>query len=229
MPQSHPEERDSETMVLVDLRTGHKLADRVHHYVRTAILEGELGPGSRIVEAHLAQQLGVSRSPVREAVSRLAQEGLVTVSGLRVTVRDMPAEEIRDLLWIRCALHGTAAALATPRLTAEDIHEMDRICDAMAEAATKQDSDAVAGFGEQFDAIFERACGNLRLQQILREVREYVGRFRRVSAAQPGRAPESAREHRELLAAFKSRDAAEAEKQARAHVLSVMRSLLESR
>ncbi len=213
-------------MVKVDLRTKHKLADRVHDYLRAAILNGELDPGSRIVEAHLAERLSVSRSPVREAVSRLEQEGLVVVDGLRVMVREMPPEELDELLWLRCALEGLAALLATPKLTSEDLQAMSDSCTSMESALAGGDFPALSSLGRQFDEVFLAACGNLRLQRSLKEVKEYIERFRWVSAAQPGRAPEVVREHRAVLEAFQAGDGAEAERRVRAHILSARRSLL---
>ncbi len=210
-----------------DIREGHKLADRVHAYLRTGILSGQLAEGERVVEADLARQLQISRSPIREAIKRLEQEGLVVVDRLRVVVRDVPRSEIDDLFWIRSALEGLAALQATPRLTATDLEHLEHLCDAMQSAAGQGDAVALADLGNQFHGVFATASGNHKLGEMLRSIKEYVDRYRAVSAARPGRGQETITEHQQILAAFRARDAAAAEQLVRRHVLGAKRALLD--
>ncbi len=215
-------------MDLSTLTVDHKLADRVYALLRAAILKGDLAAGERVVEADLARQMGISRSPIREAIKRLEQEGLVVVSRLRIVVREVPPSEIEDLFWIRCALEGMAALLATPRLTAEELETMQSLCDAMDGAANRSSVTELSAFGDQFHGIFLEASGNPRLRATLKEIKEYVDRYRNISAGRPGRSYETVSEHRRILAAFRSRNSAEAERLVRDHVLAAKRALLGS-
>lgn len=208
------------------LREGHKLVDRVHGYLRKAILSGEIKPGTRLVETELAKKLGVSRSPVREAIMRLQQENLVAISALRVMVVELPPSEIEDLFWVRYGLEGLAARLATPKLSGKDLETMRRLCSAMNTASEERDFDAVSKLGNDFHCVFIEACKNDKLRRMLADVKAYIDRFRSVSAATPGRDRETVREHLAILEAFQARDPDLAEQLVRLHVYGAKRAVL---
>lgn len=194
------------------------LANLVHAKLRAAIINGELAPGERLVETLLAKQLDTSRSPIREAIKRLEQEGLVSVSRLKIVVRSVPPSDVDDLFSIRCALEGMAALLATPKLTSGELDAMERLIDSMREAARQQDVLAVTELGNRFHRTFISASGNTRLQEMLGSIKDYVDRFRNVSTAHPGRGVTAVREHVAILDAFRARDAILAERLIREHI-----------
>jgi DNA-binding GntR family transcriptional regulator len=215
--------------IKIDLTEKYKLADQVYAHLRAMILKGEIRVGVRLFETEVAEQFGVSRSPVREAIKRLEQEGLVVVDRLRVIVREIPESEIKDLLWVRCALEGMAAWLATPRLTDHDLRCMENLCDRLAAAqndpATHDDFELHARIGDEFHSVFHGACGNQKLLDMLAEVKEYISRYRGVSAGRPGRGPQSLQEHREIYDAFRLRDPDLAEARLKTHIVRGMRLL----
>src|SRR6266568_1907115 len=113
---------------LSPLTDQQSLQERTYVALRAALLDGEYLPGERIYEAAIAQALGVSRNPVREAVRRLQQDGLLDVRPhYGIYVATIPPEEIEDIYRIRGALEATAAALAAERMSDEDIEDLGRI------------------------------------------------------------------------------------------------------
>lgn len=213
-------------MLDTNLREGHKLSDRVHAYLRAAILEAQIKPGERIVEVDLAKKLGVSRSPVREAIRRLEQERLVEVTGLKVTVRQIPLPEIEDLFWIRCALEGMGAWLATPKLTSADFKEMETLCGSMEQALERKDFETLSRLGDEFHNVFIKASQNEKLQDMLADVKAYIARFRSVSASTPGRGGESIKQHRQILEVLRARRPEQAERLVREHIISAKLALM---
>src|SRR5438552_4302674 len=116
------------------------LWQRVHERLREQILSGELEPGTELAEVALSEQLGVSRGPVREALGRLASEGLVIVRPRRgAVVRSLSTEEFLELYQVREALEMMAVKLAVPRLTAEDIDGLRGLIEAMARHAERDE------------------------------------------------------------------------------------------
>src|SRR5438128_8801086 len=109
------------------------LWQRAYDHLREEIIAGHLEPGAELAEVALSEQLGVSRGPVREALGRLASEGLVTVRPRRgAVVRSLSAEEFLELYQVREALEVMAVKLAVPRLHAEDFAELQGLIETMA-------------------------------------------------------------------------------------------------
>ena len=114
------------------------LWQRVHERLREQILSGKLEPGAELAEVALSEQLGVSRGPIREALGRLASEGLVTVRPRRgAVVRSLSKEEFLELYQVREALEMMAVRLAVPRLRQEDFEELQRLNETMARHAER--------------------------------------------------------------------------------------------
>src|SRR5919202_528505 len=114
------------------------LWQRVHERLRDQILSGDLEPGTELTEVALSEQLGVSRGPIREALGRLASQGLVTVRPRRgAVVRSLSKEEFVELYQVREALEVMAVKLAVPRLRAEDFGALEELIDAMARHAER--------------------------------------------------------------------------------------------
>ena len=115
------------------------LWQRVYEHLRREILDGSLAPGTELLEVALSEHLGVSRGPVREAIGRLAAEGLVTVRPRRgAVVRSLSKEEFLELYEVREALEQRAVLLAVPRLGPEDLAELSRLNEAMEEYAARE-------------------------------------------------------------------------------------------
>lgn len=184
------------------------------------LVSGRLLPGTRLTEERLAAELGVSRTPIREALRRLAQDGLVELLPRRgINLRRLSRAEVRELYQIRGVLEGLATFLATNRLTQEDI-------DYLKAGAEQEAQDLAAGKAEFWDLDVElhgmliERCGNGRLQKMLESLHN-ISRYSRsqyVGTRDP--ANPSHGEHLAILDAIEQRDPALAEKKMRDHLLA---------
>ena len=197
------------------------LGERAYRRLRDGIVQGTLRPGSRISERSMANALGISAQPVREALRRLEQDGMVVTLPRRGTVvAEIGPERLAELGRIRAALEGVAAALAAERMSGDDLAELAKIVRGMRSATAAADTEALAELNERFHAILQGATGNLFLVKSLEALRAYddLGRLRAIGSA-PKDMPKALREHASILAALKARDAALAEARMRHHVL----------
>jgi len=187
------------------------LWQRVYGHLRSEILDGSLEPGTELLEVALSEHLGVSRGPVREAIGRLAAEGLVTVRPRRgAVVRSLSKEEFLELYEVREALEVRAVMLAVPRLRPEDLAELERINDAMHEHAQREDVAAYFEANVEFHLRLIEASANTTLQRFYRQLLGQLGRYRLRSLTLRGNLQRSVAEHRAILRAAKRGDAARA-------------------
>lgn len=179
-------------------------AEAVHARVRQWIVEGPLEPGEVIRDAEIARALGVSRTPVREALLRLQAEGLVETSPARWTrVAPLKLDQAANLYAVGAALDALAAEQATPRLTEADLAEMQRANDrslTTAEPAELQAAD------DAFHAVYHRAAANPIIANVLDSVLFEIRRLERVNFRDPGTPEVAYREHSAILHAFRQRD-----------------------
>ena len=184
------------------------LWQRVYDHLRTEILAGRLEPGAELAEVALAEQLGVSRGPIRAAIGRLASEGLVTVRPRRgAVVSSLSKEEFLELYQVREALELMAVKLAVPRLQPEDIAALQQLIDQMAAHAERN---RVAEFFEAnagFHARLVDASGNTKIAELYRQLLDQLGRYRTRSLLLRGNMQRSVAEHAAILRAVKRRDA----------------------
>jgi len=186
---------------------GRTLWERVHDHLRDEILSGRLTPGTELSEVALAESLGVSRGPVREALGRLATEGLVTIRPRRgAVVRALSNDEFIEAYQVREALETMAVRLAVSQLTAEDLSALERAIDEMVDFGNAGD---VLGFFEAntaFHLVFFDAAGNRMLADLYRQLRAQIDRHRLRSLELRGDVQRSIAEHRAILRAAKAGD-----------------------
>jgi DNA-binding GntR family transcriptional regulator len=186
---------------------GRTLWQRVHDHLRDEILSGRLTPGTELSEVALAESLGVSRGPIREALGRLAAEGLVTIRPRRgAVVRELSGEEFIEAYQVREALEMMAVRLAVPRLTREHVAELERSIDEMTTCGEGGD---VTGFFEAnatFHQVFFEAAGNGMLFDIYRQLRGQIDRHRPRSLELRGDLRRSIAEHKAIVRAAKTGD-----------------------
>jgi DNA-binding GntR family transcriptional regulator len=197
-------------------------ADTVYASLKRDILGGILAPGSPLREEELGRSHQVSRTPVREALSRLESEGLAARhprSGL--VVSDPSLDEIVDLYVLREALEGLAARLAAERRTELDLARLDMVLKAAEEGMHKGDAEREIRLGQEFHFLIWRIAGNQPLQRAISDVHESVQRFQPNTLSYPGRSEHSLQEHLDLLEAVRNRDAPAAERIAVEHVRQV--------
>ncbi|HXH98615.1 MAG TPA: GntR family transcriptional regulator [Gaiellaceae bacterium] len=202
------------------------LWERVYDHLRTAILEGQLEPGTELAEVALSEELGVSRGPIREAIGRLASEGLVTVRPRRgAVVRPLSKEEFLELYQVREALELMAVKLAVPRLTDAEFEELAALNREMEEHAKRGE---VTRFFDANLAFHERlleACGNKKLQELYRQLLGQLGRYRMRSLSLRGNMQRSVSEHATILRAARRGDAERAARLMSEHIRVPQRRL----
>jgi DNA-binding GntR family transcriptional regulator len=210
------------------------LQERTYQSLRSALLEGDYLPGDRIYEAALAQALGVSRNPVREAIRRLQQDGLLDVRPhYGIYVAEIPADEIEDVYRIRGALEATAAGLAAERMSDHEIGELGRILAEQQAAAGRSDGlprEAVsAAQADRFHHAIHVGARSPRLLTLLEQIYAQVTHFRNLTLRMPGRAQVSAAGHAEIYDAIAGRDHAAAEQRMRNHIDDARQALVRQR
>lgn len=183
------------------------LAADIASLLRRSIVKGELGPGTRLIEAEIAQQLGVSRGPLREAFRILETEGLLeSYPGRGSFVAEVGERDIREVYSLRGFLEERAIRMAAENATAEDLQELERILASMFEAAKQGDSSGV----QELDFQFHRKIWEIADHHLLREVLEgLTTRIRRFLAVQTelyGDLAEGISDHQQMLSALKNGD-----------------------
>jgi DNA-binding GntR family transcriptional regulator len=183
------------------------LWQRVHEHLREEILANRLTAGTELQETALAAELGVSRGPVREAIGRLAAEGLVVVRPRRgAIVRSLTKDEFIEAYEVREALEVMAARLATARLGNEGLARLESLTTAMEQHAERDEVDAFFEANAAFHASLVEAAGNSRLREMYAQLLGQMNRYRRRSLALRGSLQQSVAEHRAILAALESGD-----------------------
>lgn len=205
--------------------THRPLRDIVTAELRRLILAGELTPGERLVEDRLAQRLGVSRNPVREAIRVLATEGFVEVTPRRgAAVSRLPAEEAEELFDVRMALEGLTARLAARKVTPESSDRLRRVLDSARVAVDDGRLDEVADLNTAFHTAVAEEAGNAYLSLVVGPMlRRAQWVFHQTAQY---RAPHSWTEHLTLYEAIATGDECEAEARAVAHVAAARNSYL---
>lgn len=179
------------------------LRDVVFNTLRTAIITGEFAPGERLMEIALADRLGVSRTPVREAIRKLELEGLVVMIPRRgAEVARITEAALKEVLEVRCALEELAVELACERADKPGLEQLKAAHEAFVDAVKKGDTLEITNQDEVFhECIFELAQ-NKRLVQTVNNLKEQMFRYRMEYVKDPSYHQELIREHEELLAAI---------------------------
>lgn len=187
--------------------------------IREAIVSGSLAPGQQLVEATLAEWCGFSRTPVREALTRLVQDGLACRGDSGVIVRTRSVEEILDVYDIRIVLEAKAAAVAAERRTTVDLWTMQQAAEQF-QVCDRTDYATMAETNKKFHRTVWVASHNEPLMGLLERLTLYLGRYTRTTLSVPGRYKQSQDQHRELVLAIQSRNAKAAAKVATEHFAS---------
>lgn len=177
--------------------------------IKRAILDGTFEPGTALVESSVAEWCGVSRTPVREALTRLEQDGLIARTDRGVIVRERTPEEILDIYEVRIALETVAARMAAERATALDLVRLERLC-TLAEEADPTNGDELAERNREFHRGVVRASHNESLIDVLDRLDMHLLRYPATTLQYPGRWEKAVVEHRNLVDAIASRDASRA-------------------
>jgi DNA-binding GntR family transcriptional regulator len=216
-------------MTSVDRSTTETLAptanrsDILYSRLRRAIVQGQLQPNQRLIEAELAETLSVSRTPVRETLQRLALDGLVSRHRRGWVVREHGAAEIKHIYACRAALEGYAARLAASEAPEERLAEIEEILYSVVDYSNRDEMVAV---NERFHEAIIEAAGNPLLAELAHRSRLYFFNRRVAKLYTDAEAAHSRAQHIRLLTALRARNADEAEAVAREHIATALETIL---
>ena len=213
-------------LVPIRLDNYKPLREMVFESLREAIIHGRLKPGERLMEIQLAEEMGVSRTPVREAIRKLELEGFVVMVPRKgAYVAGISLKDIVDIFEVRAALEGMAAGLAAERITEEEMDELERSL-LMINVTGEDDLAAIVKADAAFHELIYKASRNQRLVQIITHLQEQIQRFRMTSLSQPGRTKIVLDEHKKIVEAISDRNVELAQTLAREHIENAEQILL---
>ena len=216
-------------LIPVKLDNYKPLREIVFESLREAIIGGVLKPGERMMEVRLAEEMGVSRTPVREAIRKLELEGFVIMVPRKgAYVAGISSKDVSEVFEIRAAFEGLAASLAAERITDAEKEELERVLVVKAASVQANDFASLIEKDTEFHEMIYKASRNERLMQIISNLREQINRFRMVSLAYPGRGKEALEEHKKIAEAIADRDFVLAQALAQEHISNAKNALLEA-
>lgn len=203
------------------------LRDVVFNTLRQGILMGELKPGERLMEIHLANRLGVSRTPIREAIRKLELEGLVIMIPRRgAEVANITEKSLSDVLEVRRALDALAVELACDRITEEEIALLRAACREFEQATASKDTKVIAKADVKLHDIIVAATGNQRLVQLVNNLSEQMYRYRFEYIKDASRHPMLVEEHRDIYESLVARDKEAASQAVKKHIDNQKQSIM---
>ena len=195
------------------------LRDVVFNTLRQAILTGELKPGERLMEIHLANRLGVSRTPIREAIRKLELEGLVTMIPRRgAEVAQITEKSMKDVLEVRRTLDALSAELACERISPEEEEALKKACQNFEEAVKTKDAKIIAKADVALHDIIAAATGNQRLIQLINNLAEQMYRYRFEYIKDASQHERIIQEHRIIYESIVKKDKVAASEMAKLHI-----------
>jgi len=204
------------------------LRDVVFKTLRQAILTGELKPGERLMEVRLADKLGVSRTPVREAIHKLELEGLVTMVPRRgAEVARITEKSLNDVLEVRRALDALCAELACDRITEEGLAALKLACDRFEQCVSSRNLRQIAQADVALHDIIVQATGNQRLIQLVNNLSEQMYRYRFEYIKDSSRHESLVHEHRIIYESIVRKDKETAAAAARTHIDNQEKSIIQ--
>jgi DNA-binding GntR family transcriptional regulator len=190
----------------------HSLRGKVFNQLRTNILNGTYKPGDSLIELRLSEELGVSRTPIREALRQLELEGLVqAIPNKGAVVKGITEQDVEDIFTIRTMIEGLAARWAAEKITPEEITELKEALEFEEFYTVKNDTDHLMRYDSRFHEIIFRASKSRPLMHMLSTFHDYIQSARVFSFKIPGRPQKSLSEHRAIFEAISNKDAATAE------------------
>jgi DNA-binding GntR family transcriptional regulator len=205
----------------------YSLRGRVFHKLRDDILSGKYEEHEELKEVAIGEEMGVSRTPVREAFRQLELEGLIQIipnKGAYVT--GITEKDVKDIYMIRSLLEGLCARWATEHITEEQLEEMEENVYLAKFHAEKGHLEQLTELDNRFHEIMYEACDSKMLEHQLKDFHEYVLRVRKKTLSSASRGPKSNEEHSQILEAIKAKDADLAEKLANRHMINAYENMV---
>lgn len=206
------------------------LRETVCEVLRDAIRRGILEPGERLMEVQLAEELGISRTPVREAIRKLEQEGYVIMMPRRGTyVSSVSEHDVKEIFEIRSALESLSTSLAAIRIEPEELEKLRALLAEIEGQIQRKDSmDKIVATDIKFHGLLYQVSRNERLVTIINNLKEQLARFRTLSMSYPGRLQETLKEHRAMVEAIAAGDVDAARDAAERHMEQAEETLLKA-
>ena len=202
------------------------IADIVFEKIEDAILSGEFQKGDIITELKLCELLEVSRTPVREALTRLRQEGLIKESGKGAVVVGVDENDLYDIYDVRMRIEGLATAKCAEVITEDELKVLGETLELQEFYTAKNQPDSIKRLDSQFHEQIYSYCGSRTLETLLCELHRKVKRYRKSSVSNPERALMAVREHREIFEAISARNAVLAEELTAKHIKNARESIM---
>ena len=207
----------------------YSLRGRVFNKIRDDILSGKYKENEELREVAIGEELGVSRTPVREAFRQLELEGLIQIvpnKGAYVT--GITVKDVKDIYMIRSKLEGLCAYWATFHITKEQMEELEENIYLSKFHAKKGHSEQIAELDNRFHEVLYEACNSKMLEHQLRDFHDYVLRVRKKTLSQFKRSTESTMEHEQIFEAIKNKQPQEAERLANQHIVNAYKNMVQS-
>ncbi len=204
----------------------HSLADQVFEQLEQNILTGEYKKGEVFTELHLSKELGVSRTPVREALRRLEQECLIELSPRGAKIIGISKKDILDMYEVRIRIEGLASRLATEVISQEGKKELCDLVELQEFYTQKKSSDNIKNVDSEFHDAVYRHCGSTVLYEILNSLHKKVVKYRKASIQNNERSFQSVKEHRAICDAIVSGDGLLAEKLTIEHIKNARENII---
>lgn len=213
----------------VDTQTG-SLRGKVFIQLQNDILNGLYQPGDNLIETKLSEELGVSRTPIREAIRQLELEGLVhSIPNKGAIVKGISSQDVEDIYTIRMLIEGLAARWAAEKITCEELKELKEVVELEEFYTLKNDVDHLLQLDSRFHDIIFKASKSKTLMHTLSTFHHYVQRARNASLNNPERARMVLEEHKAILQAIMEHDAEKAERLTTLHVRNASLNLLKNK
>lgn len=205
------------------------LRDVVFNTLRRAILKGELKPGERLMEIALADKLGVSRTPIREAIRKLELEGLVVMAPRKgAKVASITERDLNDVLEVRKGMEVLAISLACKRITGEELEKLEIIEQSFQKLIESGNLTELAEMDVKFHDTIYQATNNQRLVQLLNNLREQMYRYRMEYLKDIAVRRTLAEEHKAICSALRERDEQQAEEYVSIHIDNQQKAIIRS-
>ena len=203
------------------------LADQVFERLEAEILSGKYQRGEVVTELQLCAELGVSRTPVREALRRLSQEHLIEESPRGTVVLGVVRKDFEDMCAIRLRIEGLAVRGFIDNLSGDSLRQLREAVEFQEFYLNKSDPDHIKAMDSRFHELIYQNCGSAILCDTLAPLHKKVQKFRRLSIEQAGRAETSVKEHRAIYEAIAAKDADLAERLMNEHIGNAMQTIIE--
>lgn len=206
------------------------LTDQAYEIIKGAIVSLKLKPGERLKESMLAEELGISTTPIKGALAQLKQEGFIENTRFRgASVAEINDRDVEEIFELRELLEGAAVKRAAIIFSSEDLQKGEALLEKMREAYKAGDTESYATPSRDFHYLFTRAFGNQRMINTLKTFSDQLERIRRTIIVAPGNIPLFIKDYEKILEALKKREPEEAERALLAHIRRAKEIFLKSK